>query len=74
MEESTCQCRGRGFDPQFGKIPYALEQLSPCATTTELTCPRDRALQQERPPQSEACAQQLESSPWLLELVKAHVR
>ena len=32
---STCRCRGHGFDPWFGKIPHAMEQLSPCATTTE---------------------------------------
>ena len=33
--ESTCQCRGHGFEPWSGKIPHAAEQLSPCATTTE---------------------------------------
>ena len=33
--ESACQCRGHGFDPWSGKIPHAVEQLSPCATTTE---------------------------------------
>ena len=27
--------QGHGFDPRSGKIPYASEQLSPCATTTE---------------------------------------
>ena len=26
---------GHGFDPWFGKIPRAKEQLSPCAVTTE---------------------------------------
>ena len=26
---------GDGFDPRSGKIPYAMEQLNPCATTTE---------------------------------------
>ena len=36
--ESTCQCRGYGFDPWSGKIPHAVEQLSPWATTTEPTC------------------------------------
>ena len=34
-QESTCQCRGHGFEPWSGKIPHAVEQLSPCATTTE---------------------------------------
>ena len=33
--ESACQCRGYGLEPWSGKIPYAAEQLSPCATTTE---------------------------------------
>ena len=36
--ESTCQCRGHGFEPWSGKIPHATEQLSPCTTTTEPTC------------------------------------
>ena len=33
--ETACQCRGHGFEPWSGKIPHAVEQLSPCATTTE---------------------------------------
>ena len=33
--ESACQCRGHGFKPWSGKIPYAAEQLGPWATTTE---------------------------------------
>ena len=33
--ESACQCRGHGFEPWSGKIPHAVEQLSPCTTTTE---------------------------------------
>ena len=28
--------QGHGFEPWSGKIPHAAEQLSPCATTTEL--------------------------------------
>ena len=31
-EESTCQCRRHRFDPWSGKIPHAMEQLSPCTT------------------------------------------
>ena len=27
--------RGHGFKPWSGKVPHAMEQLSPCATTTE---------------------------------------
>ena len=30
-EESACQWRRHGFDPQSGKIPHAKEQLSLCA-------------------------------------------
>ena len=33
--ESTCQCRGHGFEPWSGKIPHAMEQLGSCATTAE---------------------------------------
>ena len=33
--ESVCQCREHGFEPRSGKIPHAVEQLSPCTTTTE---------------------------------------
>ena len=33
--KSACQCRGHGFEPWSRKIPHAVEQLSPCATTTE---------------------------------------
>ena len=31
----ACQCRRPRSDPWPQKIPHALEQLSPCATTTE---------------------------------------
>ena len=34
-KESTYQWRRRGFDPWSGKIPYAVEQLSPFAATSE---------------------------------------
>ena len=33
--ESACQCRGHGFEPWPGKIPYAAEQLGLWATTAE---------------------------------------
>ena len=36
-QESACQRRGHAFDPRSRKIPRALEQQSPCTTTTELT-------------------------------------
>ena len=34
-KESTCQGRRHEFEPWSRKIPHAVEQLSPCATTTE---------------------------------------
>ena len=34
LRDSACHCRGHGFDPSPRKIPYAVEQLSPHATTT----------------------------------------
>ena len=35
-KESTCQCRGHGFDPWAKKIPLAAEQLSLGTTTPVL--------------------------------------
>ena len=32
-KESACQCKRHRFDPWSGKIPHAMDQLSPCATT-----------------------------------------
>ena len=34
--ESTCQCRGHGFNPWSGRIPHATRQPSPCTTTMSL--------------------------------------
>ena len=51
-----------------------MEQLNPCTTTTEAHEPRVHAPQQEKPPQREACALQLESSHCLPQLEKAHVK
>ena len=55
--------------PLSGKIPHAMGQLSPCATTTEPTFykyeahrSRGCAPQQEKPPQWEAHVLELESS------------
>ena len=68
----TCQCRRYGFDPWSRKIPYALKQLSPCTTATELQRPRSTTAeahapwsscsQQEKPLQREVWLPQLESS------------
>ena len=54
-----------------GKISQAVGQLGPCTTTTEPVLPRALALQWERPPQGDACKQQLESSPHSPQLEKA---
>ena len=34
-KECTYQRRRHGFDPWSGKLPHAVQQLSPCATTPE---------------------------------------
>ena len=62
-DESTCQCRGHGFDPRSWKIPHAVGQQSPRAHVL-----------QEKPPQWEAQAPQLESSPLPLQLEQARVQ
>ena len=48
-----------------GKIPHAVEQPSPCATTTEACAPRACAPQQQKPPQREARAPQRKVTPSL---------
>ena len=62
-QESTCQCRGHGFDPWSGKIPHNAGQLSPWDPVTKSTYTTVHAPQQEKPLQWEACAPQLESGP-----------
>ena len=54
-KESTCQCRGHGFNPWSKKIPDVSWQLSlvpqllsPPAATTEVPLPRTCAQQQEK--------------------------
>ena len=37
-KDSFCRCRRHGFNPWYRKIPHAVEQLSPWATTPEPTC------------------------------------
>ena len=55
--KSAWQCRGYQFDPWSGKIPRAVEQLSPCSTTTEpkLRSPRAAPAEARLPG---ACASQ----------------
>ena len=66
-KESSFQCSGRGFDPWSGKtkIPHAAGQLSPHATTIELTRLKEgaRVLQTTEPTRSGAHMPQLERSP-----------
>ena len=35
VKNSPASAGEPGFEPWSGKIPHAVEQLSPCATTTE---------------------------------------
>jgi len=48
-KESACQCRRCGFDPCSGKIPHALEQLSPRTTTAEPVLHNKRSRCDEKP-------------------------
>ena len=57
-----------------GEDPSAVGQLSQCVTATEANAPRAHALQQEKPPQWEAQATQLENNPCSLHLEKAHTQ
>ena len=44
-----CNAGDEGLIPSQGaKIPHAMEQLSLCATTTELACHRESVLHNER--------------------------
>ena len=54
MRHNLLSLRSRACEPQL---------LSPCATTTEAHAPRAHALQQEKPPQWEACAPQRRVAP-----------
>ena len=58
--------------PGPGRFHMLLEP--PCTTTTEPTCSRACALQQEKQLHREACTPQLESSTHLLQLEKAHAQ
>ena len=46
-KESTCQCRSPRFDPWSRKIPHAMWQLSPWATTPEPVLQSPRAITPE---------------------------
>ena len=60
--ESACQCRGRGFEPWFGRIPHAAERLGPWATTTE-PARLEPVLRNERGRDSERPAHRDEERP-----------
>ena len=62
--ESACQCRGHGFEPWSGKIPHAVEQLGPWATTTEPVC-LEPVLRNKRGRNSERPAHRDEEWPLL---------
>ena len=55
---SASQCREHWFDPWSRRILHAVEQLSPCTTTTDAREPRACA-PQDRPAQREARAPQV---------------
>ena len=68
-KESACHCRKHRFDPWSRKIPHAVEQLHVPQLLS--LCPRACAPRQEQPPQWEAHARQLESSPHSSQLEKS---
>ena len=82
-KESACQCRRRGFNPWWGKIPHASEQVSPRIITVELVLSSLEAATTEaltpwspysairEPLQWEAITPQLESSSCAPQLKKA---
>jgi len=45
----TCQRRGDGFNPWFGKISHAIKQLSTSTTTTEPVLHNEKSPHKERP-------------------------
>ena len=69
--KSACQCMGHRLNPWSREVPPGKEVHVPQPLRL---CSRARALQQEKSPQWAACAAQLESSPYLLQLEKAHTQ
>ena len=65
--EFTRLCRGQGFCPWSGRIPHAVEQLSPGATSTDPVLRNKRSHHSEKP----MCTA-TKSSPHSLQLEKAH--
>ena len=66
VKNLSCNARDRhGFHPWSGKIPRAVELLSPGATPTEPEHPGARALQREKPAPWEVCAPQWRVAPTL---------
>ena len=49
-KESTCQCRGHGFDPWSGEIPHATGQLNQSTTATDPCMPQLLKLRRPRGP------------------------
>ena len=50
--ESTCQCKGHGFNSWSRKIPHDMQQLSPCATITEPVLHNKRSHHNKKPAHS----------------------
>ena len=67
--EFTRLCRGQGFRPWSGRIPHAVEQLSPGATSTDPVLRNKRSRNSEKP----MCTA-TKSSPHSLQLEKAHAK
>ena len=55
-KEPTCQCRRQGFNPRSGKIPLAVEQLSPGVTTIEPALQSPGATTTEAPMPESLCS------------------
>ena len=70
-ESSAANAGDMGSILDVGRL-HASEQQRMCAAIPKPSLPRACALQQEKPPQWEACAPLLENSPCSLQLEKAH--
>ena len=64
VENPPANTGSMGSTPDPGRFHMPWDNLSPCATTTKPTCPRARALQQEKPPQWEAHTEPERSPCW----------
>ena len=70
--KSAYRCRGLRFNPGSGKIPHAVEQLNPCATTIEPTLQSLCFTAREATAMRNPCIS-TKSSPHLVQIEKARV-